>query len=397
MSTFNFKTNFTSSDGFDLGEKFISKDYLLSAYPNLADSLSTSKCYGVGYSGSNTWPQTGDYIRSINGKVRNVSASRWTSGFASNYHYAIIKSDGTLWTVGYNSYGQLGLGNKTTYTSFVKVGTDTDWKHVYCGNLSTIAIKNDGSMWSCGRNDNRQLGLGDNVDRTSFTRIGSDNDWKYAVLGQYHGAAIKEDGTLWTWGTNTNGVLGINSSNNSIINSTPQKTTNSKWIYIDANNYSSCAIRDDGWLYAWGNLFYFDLTQVQDSPFPISSGPWKKIACGYNHSAAIKEDGTLWSIGSNWLGGLGIDEEAESATDGYATFQQVYNKGIWKTVSCGNFFTVAIRSDGTAWSWGNNKNDQLGIDPTVDHLNSPSKIGNRQWSMVDCAAFGFFGQNFWMQ
>ncbi|MBK7695144.1 MAG: T9SS type A sorting domain-containing protein [Saprospiraceae bacterium] len=71
-----------------------------------------------------------------------------------------IKSDGTLWTWGNNSEGQLGDGTNISQNSPKQIGALKDWKNAIAGPLYTIAIKNDGSIWTWGRNDVGQLGDG---------------------------------------------------------------------------------------------------------------------------------------------------------------------------------------------------------------------------------------------
>ncbi|MDY3777870.1 MAG: hypothetical protein SOZ53_03315, partial [Candidatus Onthovivens sp.] len=66
-------------------------------------------------------------------------------------HSLILKNDGTLWSTGYNSNGQLGLGDTAHRYTFTQVTTNTDnIKEIYCGEHHTLMLKNDGTLWSCG-------------------------------------------------------------------------------------------------------------------------------------------------------------------------------------------------------------------------------------------------------
>jgi len=51
-------------------------------------------------------------------------------------------TDGTLWTFGRNSYGQLGQGDVVNLSSPVQVGSLTDWSSMSCGGYHTTGIKN---------------------------------------------------------------------------------------------------------------------------------------------------------------------------------------------------------------------------------------------------------------
>jgi streptogramin lyase len=71
------------------------------------------------------------------------------------------------------------------------------------GGNHTLAIPADGSLWACGFNTYGQLGLGDSgtgTQRTIPTRVGSDYNWVAVAAGQNHILGIKADGTLWAWG-----------------------------------------------------------------------------------------------------------------------------------------------------------------------------------------------------
>lgn len=383
-----FKTNFTGSDGIDLGEKFISKDYLLSSYPNLLDNILTSSLFlwgSLSTSPLNSSISIPQISSALFGKVRQISASKWdTLNGTREYHVAAITSDGSLYVAGANSYGQLGLGDVNSRSNFTRVGTETDWKQVYCGSVCTIAIKTDGSLWAAGNNNDYQLGLGDKVRRTSFSRVGSDNDWKYACIGSRHGVGIKENGTLWTWGTNTSGLLGISSSDQTTVSTVPNLINNDTWNYIDTSTTVSCAIKYDGSMWIWGRSDDFNSTSINYIvPNQISNDRWKMVSIGYNHASAIKMDGTLWSIGNNTLGNLGINNNSITSS---STFLQISGGGFWKQVASGNFFGIAIRADGTLWSWGNSRNGQLGRGIINEENNFIGQVEG-YWSQVCCSAF----------
>lgn len=91
-----------------------------------------------------------------------------------------IQSGGTLWKCG-------GGGS-----SFTQVGSDTDWQAVaiFSGG-SRVVLKADGTLWSFGTNSNGNLGLGDTTDRSSPVQIGTDTDWTMAGLSSSNGGAVK--------------------------------------------------------------------------------------------------------------------------------------------------------------------------------------------------------------
>ena len=107
------------------------------------------------------------------------------------------------------------------------------------------------------------------------------------------------------------------------------------------------------------------------------------MSFGYSHAAAIRSDGTLWSVGDNTYSALGLNSSSPSYSN---TFRQIVTKGIWKQVDCGNFWSAAIRSDGTLWNWGNNQDGQLSRGFVSTSSNPSVGIGkiDGYWTKVSC-------------
>jgi alpha-tubulin suppressor-like RCC1 family protein len=151
----------------------------------------------------------------INTITQIGTANDWKEIEHQNGYYAVgLKTDGTLWAAGHNTHGQLGDNTTTTRTSFVKIGTDTDWKSIATGYYTTYAIKNNGTLWAWGNNQYGQVGDGTNTHRYVPTQIGTDTNWESITAGNYHAAALKTDGSLYTWGLNIEGQLGDGTQNN---------------------------------------------------------------------------------------------------------------------------------------------------------------------------------------
>ena len=130
-----------------------------------------------------------------------------------------IKTEGTLWTWGNNTAGQLGINVRGLFnircTPVTTFAGGTNWKQVSCGGNFVVnfsaAIKTDGTLWTWGSQVDGQLGTNDsNIKCTPVTTFAGGTNWKQVSCGGYHISSIKTDGTLWTWGKNTVGELGIN-------------------------------------------------------------------------------------------------------------------------------------------------------------------------------------------
>ena len=161
------------------------------------------------------------------------------------------KTDGTLWSWGYNNQGQLGLNDKTWYSSPVQIpGTtwtlegveNNGWNK---SNASFAAMQTDGSLWVWGYSDQGNLGIPDNIGwgkRSSPIQI--PGTWNKVTCFGYTMAATKTDGTLWAWGANAVGQLGQNSQGeNSRYSSPVQIGSESDWTRVSGGEKSCAAIR----------------------------------------------------------------------------------------------------------------------------------------------------------
>jgi len=153
-----------------------------------------------------------------------------------------LKRNGTLWTWGSANFGALGLGihvgNIVTPT---QVGTLKDWRYIANGYGMCYAIKNNGSLWSWGENTVGQLGLNDTIHRSSPVQVGSLTNWKYINACFNQGLAIKTDSTLWGWGRNNVGRLGLGDVTDR--SSPTQVGSAANWKSVTIGAFSAYGIR----------------------------------------------------------------------------------------------------------------------------------------------------------
>ncbi|MCL2679967.1 MAG: hypothetical protein FWF11_00595, partial [Coriobacteriia bacterium] len=84
-----------------------------------------------------------------------------TTFFVGSTHSLAIKDDGTLWAWGSNSDGRTGFGLTTgNQTTPLQVGTATNWTHVSASGTYSLGLRSDGTLWSWGFNGNGTTGLG---------------------------------------------------------------------------------------------------------------------------------------------------------------------------------------------------------------------------------------------
>jgi alpha-tubulin suppressor-like RCC1 family protein len=197
-----------------------------------------------------TWG-IGTYGRLGNGVTTgNISTPITTFAGGTNWkqvqcgyaHAAAIKTDGTLWSWGRNNPGALGTNDITNRSTPVTTfAGGTNWKQVSAGGFHIAAIKTDGTLWTWGYNVTGTLGNNQvaNVS-TPITTFAGGTNWKQVSAGNRHTAAIKTDGTLWVWGDGGSARLGTNNITN---RSTPVTTFagGTNWKQVSAGGGSHMA------------------------------------------------------------------------------------------------------------------------------------------------------------
>lgn len=362
------------------------------------------------------------------------SATDWAFVAVGPWSTAAIKTTGTLWTWGYNSSGELGLGDrnsrstpvqvgalsdwskvsvgesfmlavKTDFTlwswggstnagvlgsgvnsskrsSPTQVGSTSDWAQVVSGARSSCAIKTDGTLWSWGIGASNQLGTGNVLTVSTPVQLGSDTTWTMVAKGIYHGAAIK-GGALWVWGYNADGQLGLGNKSN---RTTPvQMGTDTTWVHVTCSNYDTLGVKSDGSVWSWGtstNEFNFQaISNPGEKLSPVRIGAettWSKVEAGEQGVLALKS-GKLWAWGRPFRGALGIVVISP---------KQMGSLTTWSDVASTNYHTVALQTDGTLWNWGSNSDGQMGTSGTYEADGLPVKVGNKTtWTKITAGGY----------
>jgi alpha-tubulin suppressor-like RCC1 family protein len=269
----------------------------------------------------------------------------------------------------------------------------TNWStqpgHLSSVNSKTFAIKKDGTLWAWGQNSNGQLGLMDTTNKSSPTQLGNDY-WRWVTAGQFS-LAIKTDGSLWGWGYNYAGIL--KSTNiNGFISSPVQIGSDNNWAtVITGGSYNALATKLDGTLWAVGYNGNGQLglnDTVDRSNFTqIGTSTWSVASIGSVHSLAIDTYGRLYSWGYNAKGSLGLGDTLDRSSP-----TQVGSLTSWKFAKAGsNLNSIAITSNGHLYAWGLNQLGQTGLYIVdTSGTSSPTQVGSApfRWANLSSQSNG---------
>jgi len=403
----------------DLGSRYITKNYLLDVYPNIASATGNRTAPGLWIWGNGNHLQLGLGIQvasNYSSPVQIGALTTWkqaASGIGANL---AIKKDGTLWSwggwkVSGSWFGETGQNGQAYYSSPTQVGALTTWKQIAAGIASTAAIKTDGTLWTWGNTSTLAtvysplgiLGDGSTTNKSSPVQVGALTTWKNIAIGATSMYGISIDGSLWTWGANFYGQLGRSFAGGTTLtggyySSPVQVGALTNWKQISAQ-YFALAVKTDGTLWTWGSNVSGSLglgtsgSAYYSSPIQVGSlTNWKQVsvvAPGYTNTSgegsalAIKTDGTLWAWGNNTWGQLG-----NSTITYYSSPIQVGSLTNWKYVQGGYGFASALKTDGTLWAWGANYFGQLG-QGNVTYYSSPIQVGSlTTWKTLAQSSYG---------
>jgi alpha-tubulin suppressor-like RCC1 family protein len=281
---------------------------------------------------------------------------------------------------GLNNTSQLGDGTTTSRSRYGDIGAGNDVVQVAAGYGSPsghgLAVRSGGTVWAWGANSFGQLGDGTTTSRSAPAQVPGLTGVTQVAGGCNHSLALRSDGTVWAWGGNGVGQLGRGTITDH--EATPAQVTGLAGITkISAGCGFSLALRSDGTVWAWG---YDNVGQLGNGSTATSAVPAKvaglshvtSISAGWDSSVATATNGisvvtSVWTWGSNDHGQLGDGTLAGHTTPERVTGLPVYIAGA----SAGGKFAAVLGTDGTVWGWGFDGNGQLGNAPASTPVTRP--------------------------
>ena len=216
--------------------------------------------------------------------------------------------------------------------SFSKVSTSQN-----NGGISsyTLAIASDGTT----------------LDTNSPHQVGTGTGWTSIAAGLWNAHGI-QSGALFQWGFG-NTALPV------------QVGTATNWTKVICPMLGKAAIKADGTLWLWGNVTIGGPSHALPTQFGTQS--WLYAATNMTHTALLRADHTLWTIGYNWYGDLGYGPVDTSSTVHPLT--QVGTASDWTAVAVGIRSIAALRgASGDLYTWGWNTTGNLGDGTTVSSV-----------------------------
>jgi alpha-tubulin suppressor-like RCC1 family protein len=311
--------------------------------------------------GDGAWNDTNRPQQIVAGGVKAIAAG--------TYHSLFIKSDGSLWAMGYNAHGELGDG---TYATFAPTGTNRP-EQIVASNVTAVAagydhslfLKSDGSLWAMGLNQYGELGDGTFNTTNRPEQIVASGVTAIAA-GDEDSLFLKSDGSLWAMGDDTHGQLGDGST---FSTNRPEQIVASGVAAIAAGAEHNLFIKTNGSLWVMGlndNGQLGDGTAYQytNRPEQIIASGVMTIAAGSEHSLFLKSNGSLWAMGDNQYGALGDGTFRTGYPYGTNRPEQIVASGV-TAIAAGSQHSLFLKSNGSLWAVGRNFNGQLG-DGFVD-------------------------------
>lgn len=268
--------------------------------------------------GDSHYGELGEVIRSpSNDHPIEIESSGVESASLGRNHSLYIKSDGSLWGMGNNPLGQLGNGPQLPHhgappNAPVKIVSD-GVVDVSAGRYSSFFVKSNGSLWGMGENTFGQLGDGTTTNRKAPVRIVSSG--VVSVSTSYWGGYtlfVKNDGSLWGMGSNSVGQLGFSSSGYSDKRLLPVEIESSEVVSVSVGRNYSVYLKSDGSF--WGIFGHGTWLGHPKNPVLLESSGVVRASAGERHLLYIKSDGSFWGIGRNSFGQLGDGSTIERKT-----------------------------------------------------------------------------------
>ncbi|MEM1298428.1 MAG: Ig-like domain-containing protein [Pseudomonadota bacterium] len=361
-------------------------------------------------SGANFFGQLGNGVQGFN--VEQPRAAVLPNDFdetivsvsAGQIHSTFLTDTGDVWSWGFNNRGSLGLGDEEIRTQPTKIPTldDVNIVAIENGNGVSYAISDTGALYAWGFNTNGQLGLGDRDERLVPTLVEALSDETVVAIssGTSFTLVLTADGQVYGFGSNRDGQLGSpdgleedGSTISRVLSPVLAAGLPADIVAVTADTNTSYAVTSDGRVFGWGESRFGQLLQGEDQgdgtfdpdttdvlvPIELTALPPGVIDVkgGARWGAALTEDGDVYLWGPNDegpTGGLDGDPAAESDFSFFPVKIAGLDDPNIVEIQSGPNALIARADDGQIFSFGVNGDGRLGFDSNGETVYFPAEV-----------------------
>ncbi|HZF53388.1 MAG TPA: MopE-related protein, partial [Polyangiaceae bacterium] len=299
-------------------------------------------------------------------------------------HTLFLRPNGTVWAWGSRSNGQTGTGvSSTPQTSPIQVQGLPAIKAIAAGGYHSLAVDENGFVYAWGQNSSGQLGLGtaSSTHQGTPVQVPGLSNIKAVAAGEWHSMAMDAEGDIWVWGSNTYSQIGQGGSSGGNFPTPTKLTIQDGAAGIAAGAFHCLVVSKSGAVWSWGSNTYGQIGNglsgqysMMKVPYNVSLGGAVAVAVegGRSHSLALLSNGTIMAWGENNEGQLGIGSKISKSLP-----QVVPGLTGIRQITAGSSFTLARNSSGAVWAWGTDSLGTLGDgDATSTGSTVPQAVPN---------------------
>ncbi|KAB1277623.1 putative E3 ubiquitin-protein ligase HERC1 [Camelus dromedarius] len=273
----------------------------------------------------------------------------------------IVSETCEVYVWGSNSSHQLVEGTQEKILQPKLAPSFSDAQTIEAGQYCTFVISTDGSVRACGKGSYGRLGLGDSNNQSTLKKLTFEPHRSIKKVSSSKGSdghtlAFTTEGEVFSWGDGDYGKLGHGNSSTQKYPKLIQGPLQGKVVVcVSAGYRHSAAVTEDGELYTWGEGDFGRLGHGDSNSRNIPTlvkdiSNVGEVSCGSSHTIALSKDGrTVWSFGGGDNGKLG-----------HGDTNRVYKpkviealQGMFiRKVCAGSQSSLALTSTGQVYAWG---------------------------------------------